>query len=172
MLRPFELSDAETLEILINDREIAANTRTIDYPYPKGEGAEWISHHPRLWIEGKSAIFAICDLGSGQLMGAVGLEVSEPNQHAELGYWLGRDYWNRGFCTEAAQAVVKYGLTEMGLHKVHAHFLSRNPASGRVLEKIGMIQEGYLRGHVRKWGVFEDVVCYGILASDLESGQP
>ena len=70
LLRPFDLSDAEILEKLINDREIAANTRTIEYPYPQGEGANWIGRHAQLWLEGKSAIFAICDLRSGDLMGA------------------------------------------------------------------------------------------------------
>jgi ribosomal-protein-alanine N-acetyltransferase len=167
LLRPFQLSDAEAMEVQINDREIAANTRTIEYPYPPGSGTQWIEKHAELWLAGKSAIFAICDLESGNLMGAIGLEIDETNQRAELGYWLGRQFWNRGYCTEAAAAVLAFGLKKLALNKVHAHYLLRNPASGRVLEKIGMKKEGVLRRHIRKWGVFEDIGLFGMLARDL-----
>lgn len=168
LLRPFQLTDAAAMEGQINDREIAANTRTIEYPYPPGSGTQWIEKHAELWLAGKSAIFAICDLESGDLMGAIGLEIDETNQHAELGYWLGRQFWNRGYCTEAAAAVLEFGLKQLALNKVHAHYLLRNPASGRVLEKIGMKKEGVLRRHIRKWGVFEDIGLFGMLASDLD----
>ncbi len=168
LLRPFRLSDAAEMEVQINDREIAANTRTIEYPYPPGSANQWIEKHAELWLAGKSAIFAICDLEAGTLMGAIGLEIDESNQHAELGYWLGRKFWNRGYCTEAARAVVEFGLQELGLNKVHAHYLLRNPASGRVLQKIGMRKEGQLRKHIRKWGVFEDIGVFGMLIDDLK----
>ena len=168
LLRPFQLSDAEAMEVWINDREIAANTRTIEYPYPPGSGKKWIEKHPQTWLDGKSAVFAICELESGDLMGAIGLEIDRDHHHAELGYWLGRQFWNRGICTEAAAAVLKFGLKQLGLNKVHAHYLLRNPASGRILEKIGMKKEGVLRKHIRKWGVFEDIGLYGLLASELD----
>ena len=60
VLRPFEAVDAPALHGLINDPEIAANTRNIEYPYPDGAGLEWIAKHPELWVQGKSAIFAVC----------------------------------------------------------------------------------------------------------------
>lgn len=168
VLRPFQESDAEVQQLLINDREIAANTRTIEYPYPDGAALKWITQHPKMWLEGKSAIFAICLANSGQLTGAIGLEISAANQHAELGYWIGREFWNQGICTEAARAVVQFGFETLSLNRIHAHHLTRNPASGRILEKIGMRKEGLLRSHVKKWGVFEDVVVYGILNSDFQ----
>jgi RimJ/RimL family protein N-acetyltransferase len=71
-----------------------------------------------------------------------------------------------GYATEAARAVVRYGFDELGLHKIHAHYLTRNPASGKVLERVGMRQEGLLREEVRKWGRFEDVIVCGILRTD------
>ena len=54
----------------------------------------------------------------------------------------------------------------MKLNRIHAHHMLRNPASGRVLEKIGMKQEGILRERVRKWGVFEDVAVLSILRKE------
>ncbi len=167
VLRPFQPSDAAAQQILINDKEIAANTRSIDFPYPEGAALKWIEQHFKMWLDGKSAIFAICLKKDGQLVGAIGLEISPPDENAELGYWLGRKFWNQGIATEAAQAVVRFGFQTLSLHKIHAHHVTRNPASGRVLEKIGMVREGLLRHHIKKWGTFEDVAFYGILKSDM-----
>ncbi len=59
---------------------------------------------------------------------------------------------NRGYCTEAAEAVVWYGFEVLGLNRIYACHFKRNPASGRVVRKIGMTHEGCLRQHVKKWG--------------------
>lgn len=166
-LKPFLIKDVPEMERLINDKEIAANTRTIDYPYPKGAGLLWISQHPKMWSTGEAAIFAIWQKEPNRLVGAAGLEVSKENHNAELGYWIGREFWGQGICTEAVKGVIEFGFKELGLHKIHAHHVTRNPASGRVMEKAGMTMEGMLKGHVRKWGVFEDVAMYGILQSEF-----
>jgi [ribosomal protein S5]-alanine N-acetyltransferase len=71
------------------------------------------------------------------------------------------------YCTEAARAVLEFAFTEFRLNRVHAHHFSHNPASGRVMQKVGMRHEGHLRRHVKKWGEFYDVEAYGILRSDF-----
>ena len=86
---------------------------------------------------------------------------------AELGYWIGKPYWNKCYASEAAKAILRFGFKELNLHRIHAHHLSRNPASGKVLQKIGMQHEGCLRHHIRKWGKFEDMEMYGILIDEL-----
>ncbi len=166
VMRPFENSDAELVEILLNDKEIASNSRSIDYPYPAGDALKWIARHQIMWNNGDSYNFAIRLNASDQLIGSIGLDANKLDHSAELGYWLGREFWNCGFCTEAAKRVVEFGFETIGLHRITSHHFARNPASGRVLEKAGMTKEGRLRSHVRKWGVFEDVVLYGMLASD------
>lgn len=166
-LRPFQSTDEKRMEELINDREIAANTRSIEYPYPQGAAIQWIESHPQLWIEGKSAVFAISK-PNGDLMGAIGLRIDSANHNAELGFWMGREFRNLGFTSEAARAVLRFGFGQLALRKIHASHLARNPASGRVMLKVGMKQEGYFRQHFRKWGVFEDVVYYGILAQEFD----
>ncbi len=166
-LRPFQLSDAESMEQQINDRDIARNTRTIEYPYPQGAAAEWIEKHLQLWREGQAVVFAITDRTSGALMGAIGLTIEVEHQRAELGFWLGRTFRNQGYCSEAARAVVEFGFRELALHRIYASYFVRNPASGKVMQKIGMQYEGLFRGHVRKWGVFEDVIYCGMRLKDL-----
>ena len=169
VLRPFVDSDAPRIELLLNDKEIASNTRTIDYPYPKGGALEWIAKITRWRETGDGYAFAICRSQQDQghrLIGAVGLEANKEDHAAELGYWLGREFWNQGYCTEAAKSVIEFGFEELGLRRITSQHMARNPASGRVMEKLGMTREGLRREHVRKWGVFEDVVVYGILSGD------
>ena len=67
--------------------------------------------------------------------------------------------------TEAAEALVTHGLMLLDLHKIEAMRMTRSPASGRVLEKIGMTREGLLRGHIPNNGVPEDLAVYGLLNS-------
>ena len=166
-LRPFREADADVLQVLLQCKEIAANTRTIEHPYPEGAAKIWIGTHEENWRKGASAIFAICEKSDvDKPVGAIGLEVNSQDENAELGYWVGEAWWGNGYCTEAASAVVDFGFSFLGLKKIHAHHLARNPASGRVMEKIGMSKEGYLKNHFKKWGVFEDIVFYGVVDED------
>lgn len=65
--------------------------------------------------------------------------------------------------TKAAGVLLLYGFSTLDLHRLYAHHFPHNPASGRVLQKIGMKYEGVLREHVRKGDDFEDLVVYGLL---------
>jgi RimJ/RimL family protein N-acetyltransferase len=117
-------------------------------------------------------VFAICLAGKskqGTLVGAVGLEINSAHERAEMGYWVGKTFWGSGYCTEAAEAVIDFGFKQLGLNRVIAYHMLRNPASGRVMEKLGMKQEGVLKQHVKKWGTFEDVALYGILRRSKKS---
>ena len=96
----------------------------------------------------------------------MGLQINQQYASAELGYWIGQSFWRQGYCTEAARAVLGYGFELLELNRVYASYLTRNPASGRVMQKIGMAYEGCLRQHIKKWDVFEDLALYGILRSD------
>ena len=99
-------------------------------------------------------------------IGAIGLTISPRNQRAEMGYWLGVPYWNKGYATEAARAVLRFGFQELGLNRIYASYFPRNPASGRVMEKAGMRYEGTLRQHFVRWSEPEDLVYYSILKSE------
>ena len=100
------------------------------------------------------------------LVGAVGLELQRDHDRAELGYWIGVPHRNRGYATEAARAVLGYAFETLGLHRVFAFHYSKNAASGRVLQKIGMTHEGRRRAHPLKWGEYLDNEVYGILRDE------
>lgn len=167
ILRPFNGNDEAEVYRICREKEIAAMTRTIPYPYPRTQALFWIAQQPGNWLAGQSADFAICTRTENQLVGSIGLEINESDQNAELGYLIDKQMWGRGYCSEAAAEVLRFGFENLALHKIHAHCLTTNPGSQRVMEKIGMKQEGLLRGHVRKWGQFFDVYYYGLLHSEF-----
>jgi ribosomal-protein-alanine N-acetyltransferase len=166
LIRPFRLADALAVQTLAGRREVAATTLTIPHPYEKGVAEQWIATHRRRFRERKSAIFAIVRREDMQLLGAIGLEISAPHERAEMGYWVGVPYWNQGYCTEAAREVLRFAFEQLGLNRVQAQHFSSNPASGRVLQKIGMAHEGCRRQAVKKWGRYQDLELYAILQSD------
>lgn len=162
LLRGFTLADAPRVRELAGSREVAATTLTVPHPYEDGIAEAWIRGHAAAW-EQRGRLSLAVTTGADGLVGAIGLTVVPEHAHGEIGYWTGVPYWNRGLATEAAVAVLDYGFGELGLHRVLARHFTRNPASGRVMRKLGMVHEGTLRDHVRRWGRFEDLECYAVL---------
>ncbi len=166
VLRPFTLDDAGEVQRLAGDKAIAATTLRLPHPYEDGVAEEWIGTHQEKFEKDELVNLAIAHRRDGHLIGAIGLTVNRDFENAELGYWIGKEFWRQGYCTEAARAVVGYGFEQMGLHKIHANHFKGNPASGSVMRKVGMSAEGVLREHVKKWDRFVDIVCYAILADE------
>lgn len=167
VLRPFAMGDAASVQRLAGAREIADTTLNIPHPYRDGMAEAWIMTHKPMYRAGVLAAYAVTLRDTGELVGAVGLRLNAVHNHAELGYWIGHPYWGRGYCTEAARAVLVFGFYVLQLHRVHASHLTRNPASGRVMQKLGMKYEGRLRAHMRKWEQYEDIEKYGILQHEF-----
>jgi len=168
-LRPFSLSDAAEVQRLAGERDVAATTLNIPHPYEDGMAEEWIRGHAPHWEEKTHLSLAVTTATDG-VVGAISLTLSLAHGRAELGYWIGVPYWNRGYATEAGRALLAFGFGELGLKRIEAHYLGSNPASGKVMERLGMKREGLLRQHIVKWGRTEDVVLYGILASEFGPG--
>ena len=175
ILRPFNLQDAPVVHALVSAREIADTTLAIPHPYEPGMAEAWIGSHQKGYDEGNSVHFAITVRESSQLVGSIGLQIQPVHSYAEMGYWVGVPYWGNGYCTEAVGAVLKYGFEERQLNRIYAVHFKRNPASGRVMQKNGMVYEGCLHQHVRKWDGYEDLMQYGILQTEwremMEAGR-
>jgi len=167
LLRPFTLADADDVTRIVSDRELAATTLNIPHPYEPGMAAAWIATHADGLHRQSPVVFAVTRRDGDELVGAIGLSLEAEHHRAELGYWVARAAWGQGVCTEAARAVLQYGFGVLGLERIFAHHFAGNPASGRVMQKLGMRHEGTLRGHIEKWGRREDVECYGILREEF-----
>jgi ribosomal-protein-alanine N-acetyltransferase len=168
MLRPYTPSDIPALVPLIGARGVAATTLRIPHPYSESYAQDFIAQAQEDLSSGSCLRLGIILRESNSQCGGIGLMIDSNHRHAELGYWIGTPYWGNGYATEAAAAVVKYGFETLGLERIFASHFSKNPASARVLQKIGMRHEGTQRAHILKWGEFLDLEMYGILASDAE----
>jgi RimJ/RimL family protein N-acetyltransferase len=167
VLDAFEPDDAAELQRLAGDREIADTTLAIPHPYELDHALAWIGNQRKETARGRAANFAIRLSAGSPIIGSVGLrDIDAEHLQAELGFWIGREWWGHGYAREAAAAVIRFGFETLGLNRICAHHMLRNPASGKVLQHVGMLREGVLRQRVRKWGIHEDVVLYAILRDD------
>ncbi|NJM05891.1 GNAT family N-acetyltransferase [Candidatus Gracilibacteria bacterium] len=167
VLRGFRLADAPLIAEMVALREVAEGTLNIPHPYLPEMAEQWVAGHP---TAAKDDVynFAITRVSDGLLIGSIVISVAPRFQRAEIGYWLGLTYWNQGYTTEAARAVLHWGFTQLGLHKMCASHFPANPASGRVMQKLGMQYEGTLRQHVRRDGEpFVDLIMYGVLREEF-----
>jgi RimJ/RimL family protein N-acetyltransferase len=167
VLRPFRIEDAPAVQKLAGAVEVYRTTLNVPHPYEDGMAEKWIASHDAIFDEGRGVNLAIALKPTGLLIGSISLGVTKPHRRAELGFWVGVPHWGRGYCTEAAIAIVEYGFNELGLGKVTSRHMAGNPASGRVMEKAGMVREGVLRKEVVKDGEFHDLVVYGVLESEF-----
>lgn len=163
LLRRFQATDAKDVQKYAGAYEVAEMTLNIPHPYLDGMARAWMDSHQQDFELGRSVVFALVSRSSNQLVGTVGLILEKRFNRAELGYWIGKPFWGQGFATEASTAVLQYGFNELKLNRIFATHMTRNPASGRVLEKIGMTHEGTLRQHALKWDSYVDLAAYGIL---------
>jgi RimJ/RimL family protein N-acetyltransferase len=129
-LRAPRLADGKAIARLVNDRRIAENTARIPHPYGVADAEQFLAAVNRQ--EGE-ATFAI--MLKGEIIGMCGIESREAA--AELGYWLGVPYWNRGYATEAVRAVIDHAFGDLEHDALQAGARVSNPASRRVLEKCG-----------------------------------
>jgi len=168
VLRGMTLDDAAEVQRLAGDERIAATTSLIPHPYPDGAAEEWIGTHEAEFAAGTGVVWAMTRREGDELIGAIGLMIAVEHDRAELGYWVGVPYWNNGYVTEAGRLVLRYGFESRRLNRIHSHHFETNPASGRVMQKLGMTYEGTLRQHHKKWGRYMDCPHYGMLRKEYE----
>jgi [ribosomal protein S5]-alanine N-acetyltransferase len=133
LLRPFRSTDAQEFARLSGEWAVASMTSDIPYPFSPLQAQGWLKP-----VRGEARFGIEHD---GCLIGGVGY-YRRPSGAAELGFWLGRAWWGQGYATEATRAVVRYGLTNPRLPGFSsAHFVD-NPASARVLQKLGFQPTG------------------------------
>ena len=141
-LRAPRHEDVKALAVLANDRRIAENTARIPHPYGTADAERFIASVNKRDGE---VCFAISH--GGTLVGACGIDPREGV--AEIGYWLGTRYWDRGFATEAVRAVIDYAFGELQHDALYAGARVTNPASRRVLEKCAFQWTGVRLTRIR-----------------------
>ncbi len=103
-------------------------------------------------------------------LGSVALMVEkEARSSAELGYWLKRSAWGRGYATEASRFMLELGFKTLGLHRIWGKCHVKNPASARIMEKLGMKQEGLVREHVWLRDHYRSSLLYSMLEHEYHA---
>lgn len=134
ILRRLKESDFPRLIRLATNKEIAANTLNIPYPYTQFNAIMRMSYITQGYNEKSRFVFAIALKETDEFIGEISLHIKEVGI-AECAYWLGEDYWIRGFTTEALKSIMSFGFNKIHLDQIFASCRATNGSSIRVLEK-------------------------------------
>lgn len=172
-IRRPRLSDAESITRHIDDKDVVRWTLNIPYPYPDDCAKKFIRKCQREWRLGKSYAFAIIPHDVEECVGLVHLfKLSVEHRNAEIGYWLGKDFWRKGYMSEAVKLILDFGFNDASLHMIYAGIFPENKGSKGVLEKNGFNVSGSMRQKLCKFGEWHDELFFDILASEYRKQKP
>ena len=159
-LREWRTTDAKSLSALLNNKKILDNLRDgLPFPYTDKDALDYIN---AMRSADKNSVFAFAVECGGEVVGSIGV-FRQQNIHfktAELGYYIGEQFWNKGIATAAVKQACDYVFENTDIIRIYAEPFARNAASCRVLEKAGFVYEGTLRANAVKNGVVEDMKMY------------
>lgn len=161
ILRPVTLADAEDMY------EYASDDETTKFVFETHTSLEDTKENlAKNFLSKPLGNYGIVLKNSQKMIGTIDLRVNEDHRKAEMGYTLNKAYWGQGYMTEAAGKLIRLAFEKLKLNRVEAIHDSRNPASGRVMAKIGMTKEAVLRDAVILKGDLATNVVYGITKED------
>ena len=140
LMRPPRPKDARQIACCVNDKEMARNLARLPHPYAPQDALDWIAYAEQAREAGKEYAFVITHAEAG-VIGSVGFNRAV-GEAWEIGYWVDRAVQGKGVATEAAKALLDWGTREFGVTQFVAGHFQDNPASGRVLEKLGFVRVG------------------------------
>ena len=164
LLRPGWADDAPALAAAVDNEKIARNLSQLPWPYAQSDALSFLIN---VHGQGIPEFLIFTRHGEPQLVGAVGLHCDPENSTGapELGYWIAEQHWGQGYATEAADAVVQIARWTLKLKSLKSGYFTDNPASGRVLQKLGFRLTGKVVPR-HSSGRGEDVPC-ALLSLDL-----
>jgi len=139
LLRPPRAADISHFVPLLSDFDVSKNLSRVPHPYTEDDGCAFIVVTAHAWRSGTEFSFSILRKEPPAYLGICGVH---PKRNWEFGYWLGKPFWGQGYATEAAGRLIAYCFDELGAECLNAGWYCDNPASGRVLEKLGCERTG------------------------------
>jgi RimJ/RimL family protein N-acetyltransferase len=146
LLRPLRDADAARLVKLVNHVEIAHMLATMPHPYSLSDAEDFLDSVRALPANAANFAITLKD-APDELIGGIGYgppanRADKPSDEIDFGYWLGLDYWGKGYASEAATAVIRHAFEVNSIDQIDTEYLTINPASGRVLTKTGFVDKG------------------------------
>lgn len=167
LLNEFEESDADTVARLAGDKKVVEMTISIPHPYTTNMAAKWIKSQQKQ--KNNNYVFAIRLKENKRIIGCVSIELDKKHDKGSLDYWIGYNFWGKGFGTEAVQEIIKFGFENKKLNRIWAAHFPDNIASKKVMEKAGMKHEGTMRSYFKRDKNYLDVSVRSILRSEYEN---
>ena len=157
-LRKISIDDIPSLVKYVNNKKIADNVLNIPYPYQEADGVFRISYVHQGFKNKTRYVFAIVYKESEEMIGEISLHLDNSKDVAQLAYWIGEPFWNKGITTEATGEILKFGLEKLRLNMFYAECQVENKASEKVL----------LNNRMMKYGVNGSVVQYRLTKQEFE----
>lgn len=165
-LDTLSVDDAQAIAVNANDKEIALNVPTIPYPYEK-EHALSLIEIARQRYESKDEFHMGIHLLNRELIGLCALSsIDKTNRKAELGYWIGKNYWGHGYAKDALRLILFFGFERLDLNKIYAKVLTYNSRSINLLNSLGFSKDSTNREDVFHNGKFLDDLTFSMLKRD------
>lgn len=164
-IREYRDDDVDSLVQHANNPNVSRNLEDrFPYPYTAEQADKWLQI-----VAEQDPLTSFAIANASGVIGGIGFQLRQDIYRvtAELGYWLGEDYWGQGIATKAVRAVTEWAFGAFPLERVQARVFESNPASCRVLEKAGFTYEGRLRRSVLKINLVMDLLVYAILRDEL-----
>jgi len=162
VLREFRQSDADDLVDAFSDKDMTRWLITVPYPYHKKHAVNFIRRSAYRLKRKHTYTFAI-DI-DGHIVGGVSLkDVKWKDRRADIGYWIRKDCWGKGYMTEAVNMVVDYAFNKLKLHRIFGQCFEDNPASAKVMLKCGFKPEGKAVDEECKDGKYHNILKFGII---------
>jgi len=171
ILRPLRISDANDVVQNINNLEIVRWLGSVPYPYKKKDAIWFINDSKKKMKEKHKTHYqwGIELKSEKKIIGGISLDrINLFSKKSHTGYWLGENYWRKGYGLEALRAVLKFAFNNLKLRKIETGVFVGNPSSGKLLEKVGAKKEGILRKtiKVKADGQIYDEILYGLLKEE------
>lgn len=159
-LRPLEKRDVDAVFAMMRDDE---TMRFWDWPAFKDRDvvADIVDAQLTDVTAGTAMYWAVALSGDGDVVGSCDLsDIDRHHKRAEVGFLFSRAYWGNGYAREAMEAIVEFAVADLKIERLWARFHTGNAASQRLLERLGFIREGTLRGHIIRDGTRRDCEIY------------
>ncbi|MDR2720741.1 MAG: GNAT family N-acetyltransferase [Puniceicoccales bacterium] len=167
LLRAMHAGDVSEIQYHINIKAVCYNLAYTPHPYTMEMAENWMRNINYCMEHGTCCYWSVCDRITDEFIGSIGVSIFREQDGGELHYWVGEKFWNKGYCTEAAKRVVEYIFEDLKLHRLQITHRKGNVASKKVIGKCGFVFEGDFRDELKRFGVYENVMHYSMLADEF-----
>jgi [ribosomal protein S5]-alanine N-acetyltransferase len=160
ILGKIETKDISNIILYANNSDITDNILNVPNPFTKEDAISLVNRQIQGYETQTAYVFAIFLKEFSEFTGIISLHPDKMSNKAEMGYWIGEPFRNKGIATAAVKEILAYGFGSLGLNKIFANHFTDNISSGKVLIHAGMLKEAVLKEHYLKNGLYKDVVQY------------